>query len=129
MVPLRGEKPEWVSDRLGIKRVMWRGGRGRQRVMFYCLARALPEMAHKLEGGTVYVTYNEHGVLDNFAASKTMMIFMNIRMTEAWLNNVSTVEYANNVVMAHFVARCSANWHLAGLFTLSTTLITGLDQR
>ena len=40
VAPRGGKQPEYVSDRLGIKRVMWRGGQGRQRVIFYCLAKA-----------------------------------------------------------------------------------------
>ena len=129
VAPRSGKQPVYVSDRLGVKRVMWRGGRGRQRIIFYCLARALPEMAKMLEGGTVYVKYNEYGVVDNFHSGETMMLFTDIKITEAWLNNISPLEYSDDAVIAHLVVGCLADWYLDGLFTLSTNLYAALDQR
>jgi len=116
------DRPIWVSDRLGIRRVMWRGGRGRQQVIFYVLAKDLVETVKMIEGGTVFVTYHEYGALDNFANGEAMMIFHDVKLTEAWVDHIPPLEYANNLVIVHFAVKCLADWHLEGMFTLSTRL-------
>lgn len=57
--PRDSDRTIWVADRLGIRRVIWRGGQGRQRVIFYVLADSLVEIVKMITGGIVYVTYHE----------------------------------------------------------------------
>jgi hypothetical protein len=111
-----------VFDRLGIRRVMWRGGRGRQQVIFYVLAKDLVEIVKMIDGGTVFVTHHEFGPLDNFSMGKTMMVFSDIKLTETWVNHLAPLEYSGEFVIVHFVAKCLADWHIDGMFTLSTRL-------
>jgi hypothetical protein len=106
---------------MGIYRVMWRGGQRRQRTIFYVLASALPEISAMLNGGTVYVTRHESGPLDNFASGDTVMILMDVKISEAWLSRPVPLEYSNDMVYVYMQSECLADWYLNGYFNLATT--------
>lgn len=127
--PRDSDKLIWVADRLGIRRVMWRGGQGRQQVIFCVLARSLVEIVKMITGGTVFVTYHEYGTLDNFSNGETMMVFNDVKLVETWVNHLAPLEYANELIIVHFAVKCLADWHVDGMFTLSTHMhaFTKLD--
>lgn len=118
------ENRTWVADRLAIKRIMWRGGKDRQRIIFQAFAKDLNYLMTALPESIMAVYHMECGPLDNFRLGKLVCLINDIQFTDAWINRLSILDWSDQeIVMFHMYATGKIDWHLDGYRDIQSKLV------
>jgi len=111
------ERIEPMWDMLGIHRLMWRGGKSPY-VIFRCSSAAF-EWVQNIDQGHIEIRHVPIGLLDNPYAGELVCTIKNIRLTEAWVNKISRLEFEIEPIYFHIAAECDIDWKLFPIFEVS----------
>ena len=100
---------KWLEDFVGIKRLMWKSGVARQKIILHCDLPAASEFIRNLGDGIIRVQYIPEGRLGNPFIGETLAT---IKISEdyvpdAWINDLRPLYYSGEPVSIHIQAECT----------------------
>jgi hypothetical protein len=99
---------KWLEDFVGIKRLMWRSGEGKQRIIFHCDLPDATEFIRHMADGKIAVHYTPEGRVGNPWLGE---VLATIKITEdydpdVWINDLKPLYFSGGPVSIHIQAEC-----------------------